>query len=260
MTYDSISVSREGAAAILRLNRPKQRNAINISTLDELSAALAEADHDKAVRGVILTGNEKIFSAGADLNDALKIDSAEKGMAYFNRWHRLCNALESLSKPTIAAIEGNCMTGGFELSLACDLRVASHSASFTITSSRIGTVAGAGGTQRLPRIVGRAHALEIMFAAEPFSAEHAYRIGLVNRLVSNGDAVSEAKRMVELYATRAPMSLALVKRAVYRGMDVDLASGLELETFLVTTIYGTDDKKEGISAFLEKRPAKFRGQ
>jgi enoyl-CoA hydratase/carnithine racemase len=152
------------------------------------------------------------------------------------------------------------MTGGCELVLACDLRVGARGSTYAITSSRIGTVAGAGGTQRLPRIVGTPYALEILFAAEPFSAEDAYRMGLINRLTEKGGALTEAKKLVELYATRAPLSLALVKRAVRRGMQMDLASGLEFETFLVTTIYGTEDKQEGIGAFLEKRKADFKGR
>lgn len=152
------------------------------------------------------------------------------------------------------------MTGGCELALACDLRVAGRGASFTITSSRIGTVAGAGGTQRLPRLVGPAKALEIMFAAEPVDDEEAHRIGLINRLVDRGEAVAEARRMIAVYEKRAPLSLAFVKRAVHRGMQMDLASGIEFETFLVSTIYGTRDKHEGISAFLEKREAKFEGR
>jgi len=260
MSYETLTVTQEGPARILRFNRPKQRNAISVQTIEELMSALREAEADASVRGVILTGTAELFSAGADLNDALKIDSVESGRAYFRRWHRLCEALEMLSKPTLAAIEGYCMTGGLELALACDLRVAGRSASFAITSSRIGTVAGAGGTQRLPRIVGRAHALEILFAAEPIHAEHAYRIGLINQMVDDGTALNATQRLVDLYATRAPLSLALVKRAVYRGLDQDLASALEFETFLVTTIYATHDKKEGISAFLEKRPPKFEGR
>jgi len=260
MTYQTLEIERDGPAAVIRLNRPERRNAINLQALGELMAALHAADADETVRGVILTGSPTVFSAGADLNDALEIDSAAARVAYFGKWHRLCEALEQLTKPTIAAIEGYCMTAGFELSLACDLRVAGRSASFAITSSRIGTVAGAGGTQRLPRIVGRANALEILFAAEPFSAEHAHRIGLINRQVDDGTAIAEAKRMIDLYATRAPLSLALVKRAVYRGLEMDLSSGLELETFLVTTVYGTEDKKEGISAFLQKRSPQFKGR
>ena len=260
MAFETIRLERDGPALVIRLDRPQQRNAISLAMIAELMSALEQADTDKQVRAVILTGGEKGFASGADLNDALKISSAEQGIVYFRKWHRLCDALETLSKPVIAAIEGYCMTGGLELALACDLRVGSRSSAYTITSSRIGTVAGAGGTQRLPRIVGRANALEIMFAAEPFDAAHAYRIGLLNRLVEDGQALVEARRLADLYATRAPLSLALVKRAIYRGMDMDLASGLELETFLVTTIYGTKDKQEGISAFLEKRAADFKGE
>jgi enoyl-CoA hydratase/carnithine racemase len=159
----------------------------------------------------------------------------------------------------IAAIEGFCITGGCELALACDLRVAGAGASFAITSSRIGTVAGAGGTQRLPRVIGPARALEMLFSADPVPAEEAYRIGLVNRLVPTGGALAAAKEWATTYAQRAPLSLAFVKRAVYRGLQMDLDSGLELETFLVTTIYGTADKQEGISAFLEKRAPSFQG-
>jgi enoyl-CoA hydratase/carnithine racemase len=138
--------------------------------------------------------------------------------------------------------------------------VGAEGSTFAVTSSRIGTVAGAGGTQRLPRIVGVAHALDILFSAEPIDAKEAHRIGLINRLAQKGGALDGAKALVNVYAQRAPLSLALVKRAVHRGMQMDLASGIELETFLVTTIYGTEDKQEGISAFLEKRTAQFKGR
>jgi enoyl-CoA hydratase/carnithine racemase len=181
-------------------------------------------------------------------------------LAVKTAWHRLNSTLEKLVKPAIAAIEGFCMTGGCEMALACDLRVAGQGASFAITSSRIGTAAGAGGTQRLPRIVGMANALELMFSAEPIDAAEAHRIGLVNRLVLAGSAVNEAQAMVAVYEKHAPLSLALIKRAVHQGIQMDLASGLELETLLVTTIYGTEDKNEGISAFLEKREASFKGR
>jgi enoyl-CoA hydratase/carnithine racemase len=260
MSFETIRVERDGPALVITFDRPRQRNAISLQMIAELLAALDAANTDASVSAVILTGGEKGFAAGADLNEAIKIASAADGIAYFKKWHVLCDALETLSKPVIAAIEGYCMTGGFELALACDIRVGAKSSAFTITSSRIGTVAGAGGTQRLPRIVGRAYALEIMFAAEPIDGAHAYRIGLLNTLVDDGGALAEAKRLATLYERRAPLSLALVKRAIYRGMDMDLASGLEFETFLVTTIYGTADKQEGISAFLEKRPARFEGK
>ncbi|MGV3633146.1 MAG: enoyl-CoA hydratase/isomerase family protein [Pseudorhodoplanes sp.] len=258
--HKTIRVENDGPACIITLNRPERRNAISTELMDELIDAMQKIDNDKAVRGVIITGGNEYFAAGADLNEALQVKTAEQGVDYFRRWHRVCDALEMSKKPVIAAIEGFCMTGGCELVLACDLRVGAEGSTYAVTSARIGTVAGAGGTQRLPRIVGTAYALEILFAAEPFSAEDAYRMGLINRLTEKGGALAEAKRMVELYATRAPLSLALVKRAVHRGMQMDLASGLEFETFLVTTIYGTDDKQEGISAFLEKRKPNFTGR
>ena len=250
MSYETILVKNEGAAAVITLNRPDKRNAISVQLMDELTAALALAESDETVRAVILTGGNSYFAAGADLNEALQVTSAKQGIEYFKRWHRLNTTVEELEKPVIAAIEGFCITGGLELALACDLRVAGEGATFAITSAKIGTVAGAGGTQRLPRIVGAANALD---------AQEAHRIGLINRRVPQGAALSAAKAMVKVYERRAPISLALVKRAVHRGMQMDLQSAIEFETFLVTTIYGTDDKREGISAFLEKRTAQFKG-
>jgi enoyl-CoA hydratase/carnithine racemase len=159
----------------------------------------------------------------------------------------------------IAAPSNFCINGGLELAMACDLRIAAAGASFAITSAKIGTVAGAGGTQRLPRLVGPAKALELLFAAEPIDAAEALRIGLVNRVVPTGQALGEAMRLAQTYQARGPLSLAFAKQAVHRGMEMDLASGIELETLLVTAIYGTQDKQEGISAFLEKRTPIFRG-
>lgn len=258
--FKTIRVDKDGPACVLTMNRPDRRNAVSLEMMNEIIAAMRELDGNGEVRGVIITGASDYFSAGADLTEAQKVKTAEQGIDYFRNWHRLCDALEMSKKPVIAAIEGFCMTGGCELVLACDLRVGARDSTYAITSSRIGTVAGAGGTQRLPRIVGTAYALEILFAAEPFSAEDAHRMGLINRLTEKGGALTEAKKLVQLYATRAPLSLALVKRAVRRGMQMDLASGLEFETFLVTTIYGTEDKQEGIAAFLEKRKADFKGR
>jgi enoyl-CoA hydratase/carnithine racemase len=177
-------------------------------------------------------------------------------MALWRRFHR---TLEELSKPVIAAIEGFCLTGGFELTLACDLRIAGEGSSFGITSSKIGTVPGSGGTQRLPRIVGVSNALEMLFSGDPIDAAHAQRIGLINRLVPKGQALQAAKDLVGHYATRAPLSHKLMKRAVYAGMQMDQGSAIEYEAFIVTSIYQTRDRLEGINAFLEKRPARFEG-
>ena len=260
MSYATILVAQDGPACVITLNRPERRNAVSRRMMDEIIEAAHAAEADGSVSAVLLTGGEAFFSAGADLNEALQVRSAADGARYFKSWHRLTTTLEALGKPVIAAIEGFCITGGCELALACDLRIAGEGASFAITSARIGTVAGAGGTQRLPRLVGPAKALELLFSAEPIDTAEAYRIGLVNRAVPKGAALATAKALARVYAERAPLGLAFAKRAVYRGLQMDLESGLEFETFLVTTIYGTEDKQEGISAFLEKRKPSFKGR
>jgi len=260
MTHTTIAVAQDGPSCVITMNRPERRNAVSLRMMDEIVAAAQAAEADASIRAVIITGGPAFFSAGADLNEALQVRSATDGTRYFKAWHRLTCALEALGKPVLAAIEGFCITGGCELALACDLRIAGAGASFAITSSRIGTVAGAGGTQRLPRLVGPANALALLFSADPIDAAEAYRIGLVNRMVPAGEALAAAKALVGVYAERAPLGLAFAKRAVYRGLQMDLESGLEFETFLVTTIYGTADKQEGISAFLEKRKPSFTGR
>ena len=260
MGYASILVRREGPAAIVTLNRPERRNAISLQMMGEIGAAVRDAESDPAVRALIVTGSPDCFSAGADLTQAIEVKTPSDGLRYFGSLHRLNAALEAFPKPVIAAIEGFCFTGGLELALACDLRIAGEGASFAITSARIGTVAGAGGTQRLPRIVGIANALELLFSAEPIDAAEAFRIGLANRRTERGGALARALAMAAVHAERAPLSLAFAKRAVRRGMEMDLASGLELELHMVTSIYGTADKQEGISAFLEKRKPRFKGE
>jgi len=259
MSHETIITAQDGAAFVIAMNRPERRNAISVQMMDEILAAARLADSDSSVRAIIITGGKEHFSAGADLRALLEIESMTQGLEYFRRWHSFTTALEALSKPVIAAIEGFCVTGGCEMALACDIRIAGDGASFVITSSRIGTVAGAGGTQRLPRIIGIAKALEMMFSAEPIDAAEAQRIGLINRLVPAGKALDEAKAMITVYEKRGPLSLAFIKRAVYRGMQMDLASALDFEALLVTTIYGTEDKQEGITAFLQKREANFKG-
>jgi len=260
VSYQTIKTRSEGPAFVIELHRPDRRNAVSEQMMDDIMAACHEAEGKKDISAIVLTGGKDYFSAGADLNEAFKVKSAQEGRRYFSHWHRLNDTLEQSPKPVIAAIEGFCMTGGLELALAADLRIASENATFAITSARIGTVAGAGGTQRLPRVVGLSNALDILFAAEPIDSGEALRVGLVNRRVANGTTLEAAVNMAKHYATRAPLALAFVKRAVHRGMQMDLASAIEFETMLVTTVYGTADKAEGISAFLEKRTARFTGE
>ncbi|MGC4395685.1 enoyl-CoA hydratase/isomerase family protein [Hydrogenophaga crocea] len=260
MSYQTISTRKEGPAFVIELNRPERRNAVSEQMMDDIMAAFLEVEARKDVSAIVISGGKDYFSAGADLNEAFQVKTAQEGRRYFSHWHRLNDALEQSSKPVIAAIEGFCMTGGLELALAADLRVASENATFAITSARIGTVAGAGGTQRLPRVVGLANALDMLFAAEPIESVEALRIGLINRRVANGKTLETALAMARHYASRAPLALAFVKRAVHRGMQMDLTSAIEFETMLVTTVYGTADKAEGISAFLDKRTAQFKGE
>jgi enoyl-CoA hydratase/carnithine racemase len=258
MTYATLEAGRDGAAFVITLKRPERRNALSRQAVAEIIDAARQGEADKAAHAVIVTGGLQYFSAGADLTEAIEL-RPETAADYFRGFHRLAETLEALQKPVLAAIEGFCFTGGLELALACDIRIGAQGSSYAITSARIGTVAGAGGTQRLPRTIGAASALEMLFAAEPIDAAEAWRIGLINRLVAQGGALTEAKRMAELYATRGPLSHAYMKRAVHRGLQMDLPAGLELEVELATRAYGTQDKQEGISAFLEKRAAKFHG-
>ena len=258
MAYQTITAERSGPAFVITLNRPERRNAVSVRMMDEMVAAALEAERDDGTTGVVITGGRSYFSAGADLNEALRASAVADTLAYAGNWRRLNETLESVGKPVIAAIEGFCLTGGCELALACDIRVAGEGASFAITSARIGTVPGAGATQRLPRIVGMAHALDMLFSAEPIDAERAYRIGLINRKTAAGEALPEALRMCAVYRERAPLSLALIKLAVRRGMEMDLRSAIDFEATLCASAYTTEDRREGITAFLERRAARFR--
>jgi enoyl-CoA hydratase/carnithine racemase len=260
MGFETIIARRERSSLVVTLNRPERRNAINFRMIEELIEATRQAGGEAAVRSLIITGGTGCFSAGADLKDLLAVESTTECAAYFRQLHRMNDTLEKLEKPVIAAIEGFCMTGGCEMALACDIRVAAEGASFAITSSRIGTVPGAGATQRLPRILGVGKALELMFSAEAINASEAHRIGLINRLVPAGEALKEALAIADCYQNRAPLSHAFIKRAVRQGVQMDLASALELEIFAATSVYGTEDRREGITAFLEKREAHFRGR
>jgi enoyl-CoA hydratase/carnithine racemase len=261
MNFSFVDVERDGAALTIKFKRPEKRNAISKAVMDDFIAAVESVDDDPDIFGIIIAGHPNFFSAGADLNEALVEQSTPAlGVKYMAKWRKFNSTLENSSKPVIAAVEGFCMTGGFELILACDLRIAAENATFAITSAKIGTVPGAGATQRLPRLAGIGNALEILFAAEPIDVHHAYRVNLINKVVPVGEALNEAKRIVQVYATRGPLSLKLLKRAVYRGMQMPINEALEFESFVVNTIYQSKDKQEGITAFLEKRKAVFKGE
>jgi enoyl-CoA hydratase/carnithine racemase len=245
---------------VIRLHRPDKLNAVSLEMAGEIEHAVLAGAESPEVSAVVLAGSARAFSTGADLNDAMALQGAA-GMHEFLRRHKAFHSrLEALPKPVLAAIEGYCLTGGLELAMACDCRIAGEGAQFGITSSRIGSVAGWGGTQRLPRLVGPAKAKELLFLAEFIDAAEAWRIGLVNRVVPRGQALDEAVRWCQVMAERAPLSLKLLKAAAQQGMQMDLASGLEFESALTTAIYMTADREEGMRAFLEKRKPVFRGR
>lgn len=259
MTYKTIKVERNGPAGILTLNRPDKLNALSQELIGEVVAALGELDTDDAIRGIIITGSEKAFSTGADLNDGIKMKTLPDTFRYQLHQRRLTEAIERNSKPVVAAVAGYCLTGGFELALACDIRIAAENAQFGITSAKIGSVAGLGGTQRLPRLIGAGRAKELLFTADFIDAREADRIGLLNRVVPLEKLMPEALRLVSRFAERAPLSIWLMKRAVDVGMNVDLESALSFEGHCTALSFTTEDRAEGWDSFLQKRPVRFSG-
>jgi enoyl-CoA hydratase/carnithine racemase len=260
MANDPLLVETRGPAAVITLNRPEKYNALTLDLMRRLRDLVQELGAADAVRVLILRGSEKYFSTGMDLDDMADLAGVAQVRRALDVVRETNAALEACPKPVIAAISGFCLTGGLEMALACDIRVAAENARFGITSARIGTVAGAGGTQRLPRLVGPAKAKEILFSSEFIDAPEAWRIGLVNRVVPVGREVEAAETMATVFAERAPLSLAFAKTAVNVGATMPLEAALQFEIGLTAQLYTTEDKAEGIRAFLDKRRAEFRGR
>ena len=253
-------VERREDIAIVALNRPDKHNALSLDLLGQIRAAVDALGADGGVRAVILRGNDRCFSTGMDLDDLAGVTAVADTARALGVFHDANAAVERCPKPVIAAIAGWCLTGGLELALAADVRVAADTARLGITSARIGTVAGAGGTQRLPRLIGAGRAKELLFSAEPIDAAEAHRIGLVNRVVPAGQEVEAALEMARLFARRAPLSLAFAKRAVDVGLTMPLEAGLVFEMGLTTQLFTTEDRAEGLRAFREKRQPEFTGR
>ena len=259
MAYQSIVAERFDGVGLVTLNRPDKHNALSLDLLARLQALVRDLGEDASVRVIILRGNDRCFSTGLDLDDLAGVTSVGDTQRVLGIARDANAAIERCPKPVIAAIAGWCLTGGLELSLACDVRVAAETARFGITSARIGTVAGAGGTQRLPRLVGAGRAKELLFAAEPIEATEALRIGLVNRVVAAGQEVETALQMARLWARRAPLSLWFAKSAVNVGLTMPLEAALAFEMGLTAQLFTTEDRAEGLRAFRERREAEFRG-
>jgi enoyl-CoA hydratase/carnithine racemase len=248
-------VTARDASGVLRitLNRPDRLNALGVAMTDALVAALREAG-DATV--VVLGGAGRAFCAGADLKERRGMEEAAR-RAHNRAINAAADALAALPMPTIAALNGLALGGGCELALACDLRIASTEAVIGLTEARIGAIPGAGGTQRLPRLVGTAAALEMMFTAEPVSAPRALAMGLVNQVVPADQLEASVAQMAALIASRAPGAVALLKRVVRQGMEASLDGGLALEREALATVFGSADYAEGLAAFAEKRAPRF---
>jgi len=257
---ENVLYERRDGIAYVTLNRPKVLNALNQRTWQDLRAAFEDARDDATVRGVILTGaGDKAFIAGADISEIAHITAvdAERSSRY---GQDVLTLIENLGKPVIAAVNGFALGGGCETAMACTIRVASEHARFGQPEVTLGIIPGGGGTQRLPRLVGKGRALQIILSGMMITAQEAYRIGLVNEVVPATDLIPRAEAILKQIFANAPVAVRFSLEAVNRGLETSQAEGMALEASLFGLCAGTEDKDEGTQAFLQKRAAKFKGR
>ena len=260
MTYENIFLEKKNSIAYVTVNRPKVLNALNMVTMEELRAAFHDLKNDASTRVVIFTGTgEKAFIAGADINEFEKQD-AVLGKEFAHRGQSVLNLIESLGKPVIACINGFALGGGCEMAMACTMRLASDNAKLGQPEVKLGIIPGYGGTQRLPRLVGKGLAMQMVLSGEMITAQEAYRIGLVNEVTAPADLIPRAEAIAAKIIANAPLAVQYAMEAVNKGMEMTLAEGLFLEATLFGICCVTEDKKEGTASFLEKRPAQFKGK
>ncbi len=258
MSYANLLLSVEDGIALLQFNRPEARNALNKATVDEVYRALDELRANAAVGVVILTGaGDKAFVGGADIKDLLSRGRKE-GLEGINA--RLFTAIEQFEKPTIAAVNGFARGGGCEIAMACDLRVASEAAKFGLPETGLGIIPGAGGTQRLPRLVGLGKAKELVLTGDIITAVEALRIGLVNQVVPADQLMPAARTMAAKILSRGPLAVRLAKQALNLSARAPLDVGLQFEVMSQAVLFESADKKEGMTAFIEKRKPQFKGE
>lgn len=257
MTYQTLLIEESEGIAIVTINRPAAMNAMTESTLKELRDAVQELTENPEVRVVVITGaGEKAFIAGGDIS-VLRELSPDEARELALLAQGVCRAIEQSPKPFIAAVNGYALGGGCELAMCCDIRIASETARFGQPEVNIGILPGFGGSQRLPRLVGKGRALEMILTGEMVDANEAYRIGLVNRVVSSGELIPAARLLARKMASKSLAAIKLCKEAVVNGMEMDLDRACRYEADLFALSFTTSDQKEGMGAFLEKRPAVF---
>jgi enoyl-CoA hydratase len=247
----------EARTALIRLNRPKQLNALNGQVMDALCEALEELDRDDGVRAIVVTGNERAFAAGSDIGEM-----ANAGPIDMLRGNRIAqwDRVRAITKPVIAAVAGWCLGGGNELAMTLDLIIAAESAKFGQPEISIGVIPGAGGTQRLTRAIGKSRAMEMVLTGEPMAAGEALQRGLVARVVPDELLVEDALALAAKIATKSPVALRVAKEAVNAAYEMSLTQGLAHERRLFFLLFASEDQKEGMAAFLEKRPPDFQGR
>ncbi len=260
MAYKNILFETKDKIAILTVNRPEALNALNWQTMQEIQAAFASVKEDAAVGGVIITGaGEKSFVAGADIKElATKNPVGAKEFSLASQ--EILRFIEHFPKPVIAAVNGFCLGGGCELAMACHMRVASENAKFGQPEVNLGLIPGNGGTQRLPRLVGKGRAIELVLTGNMIDAQEAYRIGLVNKVVSLEELIAAAQKMLTTIMSKGPVAVRLGLEAVNHGLELTLNEGVQLEANLFGLCFSTEDMKEGTQAFIEKRKADFKGK
>lgn len=257
MAYQFIIVTKQEGYAIVQLNRPEVLNALNIKLMEELVGALEELDSDGDVRCIVLTGNEKAFAAGADIKEMADATAVEMLLRdQFARWDRI----RKLKKPLIAAVSGFALGGGCELVMSCDMVIASETAKFGQPEINIGVIPGAGGTQRLTRAVGKVKAMEMVMTGRMISAEEALRWGLINKVVPAEYYLEEAKAWAKEIAAKPPVAIRLAKEAVLKAFDTTIEAGLEFERKNFYLLFASEDQKEGMKAFTEKRKPEWKGR
>lgn len=257
MEYKNIVLEKEYKVALLTISRPKALNALNSETLIELDLAIDEIANDNEIHAVIITGEGKAFVAGADITE-MKDFGVMDARKFGNLGNRVFRKLETLEKPIIAAVNGFALGGGCELSMACDIRIASSKAKFGQPEAGIGITPGFGGTQRLARLVGIGMAKQLLFTAEIINAEEALRIGLVNRVVEPQELIQEAKSLAKRIVDNAPIAVKLCKTAINRGMQMDIDTALIYEAEVFGECFSTEDQKIGMNSFLEKTEKCFK--
>jgi enoyl-CoA hydratase len=257
MDYENILVERRDRVGLVRINRPRALNALDGATMRELMDALEALDADERVGCMVITGNERAFAVGADIKEMADATVVEMLCAgRIELWDRL----RGIGKPVIAAVSGWCLGGGCELAMACDMIVASESATFGQPEINLGVIPGAGGTQRLTRAVGKAIAMEMVLGARRLSAAEAYQFGLVNRVVAPEAYLDEALKLADEVASKAPVALRLAKEAVDKAFEMTLSEGVAFERRLFYMLFATEDQKEGMDAFINKREPKWQGR